>query len=863
MESNSFSAAYGRSAAVVNVATKSGTNQFHGTAFEFLRNDKLDARNFFALSRPPYKRNQFGGSLGGPILRNKLFFFGDYEGTRIRQGRTFNNRAANSAVRAGNFAGEAQIFDPLTIRPNPSGTGILRDPFPDRQIPSERISPVAKYFLPFIPEPNAPGDRFVYSPSLQGDTNQADARVDYKLRDADSLFGRYSFEKKANFNPGAAPQTGADSLDVLSQNAMLGHVHVFSSAALNEARLTFSRLAFRTLPQGLGKNYTVESGIGGFELTSVTYPGFPTLSPSGYLGVNGRIFRPIRAWITGWQFTDNFTYVRGAHTLKFGFDTQRKATPTDNNALDRGLFSFSGGYSGNGFADFLLGYPNSAGRGFPRDLFGVYSNNYATFVQDDWRVSSRLTLNLGLRYEVLPPQRWIRNVAASYDFLSLTKAPGKLALANDSEGRIDLTSQRVTEYAYPFVADIVISAREAGLPDNLVYTNWRNVAPRLGLAWTPRGKATVIRAGAGVFYLLTPGIRSIGSGPINMPLQVDESLSLSTNIAPSRTIADLFPPFGQNFVQPLFSDLDPHQATPYMFQWNLAIQHQLTRTLAVEVAYTGNSAHKLEYTTALNIPRPGPGSIAARRPDPRVGIGAYLANIGYGNFNSFKLRAEQRFSRGLAFLTTYVYGKAIDSNTFDPSNGGPQQDPDNLRAERGRSDSDVAHRLVASAIYELPFGKGKRFLNSNGIAGAVLGGWRLTSFVTLQGGLPFTPSIFGDPANTGRAQRPDRLASGRLTGRSVDGWYDLGAFAIPAAYTYGNSGRNIIEAPGLRNWDFGLHREIPIREDFRLQFRAEFFNFTNTPAFGRPDAFINSPTASRILTAGEPRDIQLSVKLIW
>lgn len=864
IESNSFSAEYGRSSAVVNVAIKSGTNSFHGTAYEFLRNDKLDARNFFALSRPPLRQNQFGGSLGGPIVKNKLFFFGDYEAIRIRRGQTFNGRAATSAEREGNFSGSGvSVCNPSSIRPNTNGTGTVCDPFPENRIPEGMISPVAKFFLPFIPTPNSSSDRFIYNPSNKSDTNRGDARVDYNLRDNNILFSRYSFQHLDNYAPGATPLTGASARATFSQNALLSDTHTFSPTWFNEARLSFSRLKLDSAPQGLGTNYTVESGILGFEETSRTYPGFPNLAINNYLGVIGNSFNPIIATINGWQITDHLTWVHGKQTTKFGFDMYRTATPTLNNAFDRGSFDFNGGFSGDPFADYLMGYPSSASRSFPRNLFGIRSANYGIFVQEDWRVTSRLTINAGLRWDLMPAQSWIRSVAASYDYYGLTKLPGTLALANDSAGNIDLTSQEVTRYNYPFVQDIVVSAREAGIPDNLVHTNWTNLAPRFGFAWRPFGEKTVIRGGFGTFFTLTQGLRSIGSGPINAPLQVDENLQVSNQVVPTRTIADLFPPFGQSFVQVGFSDIDPHQPTPYTFQWNFGVQHQLTRSLLLEGVYTGNSSHKLEFTQPLNVPLPGPGPIAARRPVTRFGPGGYLANIGYGNMNSLRLRAEQRLDHDLTFLANYAWGKAIDSNTNEPTNGGVGQDPNNLAAERGRSNFDIRQRFVGSMIYGLPFGRGKRFLNQEGIVNILAGGWRVGSIVTFQTGLPFTPNITGDPANTGRPQRPNRFASGEAAYRSTALWFDPSAFAVAAPFTYGNSGRNILDAPGLRNWDLAIYKDMQIREAYQIQFRAEFFNFTNTPFFGPPVTQINSTQAGRINSAGEPRDIQFGLKFVF
>lgn len=302
----------------------------------------------------------------------------------------------------------------------------------------------------------------------------------------------------------------------------------------------------------------------------------------------------------------------------------------------------------------------------------------------------------------------------------------------------------------------------------------------------------------------------------------------------------------------------------YMFQWNFSVQHQVTPSLALEASYTGDSAHKLEYTQAMNVPLPGPGSIAARRPDPRFGPGGYLANIGYENLNSLKLRAERRFSHGLTFVMSYRYGKTIDSNTNEPSNGGVEQDPNNLRAERGRSSFDVRELWIGSVIYDLPFGRGKRYLNVGGAANAILGAWGVGSIITLQTGFPFTPSISGDIANTGRPQRPNRIGSGTLSNPTINQWFDVSVFVVAPIYTYGNSGRNILDEPSQRNWDFYAFKEFPLGDRARLQFRSEFFNFANTPFFSGPSTAINVPsTAGKIFSAGPPRDIQFGLKCIF
>ena len=512
VESNSFSAVQGRGTSLINVALKSGTNRLHGSAYEFFRNDKLDATHFFSQTKPPLRQNQFGATLGGPIVKNKIFFFGDYDGSRLRVGQTSITHDATAAERAGDFSNDPfTIFDPLTIRPDPNNPGqVIKDPFPNNMIPADRISGPAKYFLPFIPLPNAPGNFFIYNPSNPRNENRGDVRVDSVASEKNSVFGRYSISNTGYFFAGQQPIHGGFTYTGRSQNAMVSLGHSFSAKTLNLAQLTYSRLAFFSFPQGLGTNHTELSGIKGWELLDKTNPGFPTLVPFGYIVITGGFANPIEARVNSWEVSDKLSLIRGPHQLTLGFDLYKTHAPTSNSFNDRGFQFFNGEFSGNQFADFLLGYPSSLFRGFPNATFGIRSLNTSFFVQDDWQVNKRLTVHLGLRYDLLPPPKFIRGQASSFDYYGTTRKPGTLAVANDSNGKIDLTAQPAEVFFIPHVQDILVSARQAGLPDNLVYTDWNNFAPRFGLAWRPYGDKTVVRAGVGVYYLMTQALRQFG-----------------------------------------------------------------------------------------------------------------------------------------------------------------------------------------------------------------------------------------------------------------------------------------------------------------------------------------------------------------
>lgn len=865
VQSNSFSAENGQGMAIIAVALKSGANRIHGSAFEFLRNQLLDSRNFFNNSsvRPAVKQNQFGATFGGPIFLPKLyngkdrsFFFVDYEGTRIRRATQSNALVPTAAMRAGDFTGRAAVMDPATTRNDPARPGaFLRDPFPGNIIPAGRLAKESLYYLPFYPQANTATGTFAFAPSRRNQTDKFDVRIDHRFSNADALSSSYSFIQTGTYSPGQFEANGGVSLDVRKQRWGLSETHTIRPTMINEFRLGYVRTHFVNQPQGLGTNHTVQSGIGGFVEQSSDFPGFPGLGITGYLGFNPNAFSPIKFRDNKYELLDNVTWIRGAHAIKFGAHFRRYDTATTNAARSRGDFTFNGTFTGNAWPDFLLGLPFQGRRTFPRNLFGIkYLYNEHFFFQDDWKVSPRLTVNLGLRYELNHQLRVVNNQNASAD-----PVLRRIVVASDESGKINFNGQQVGRFLFPLFQDVIVPSSQVGLDGSLRRLDKNNFAPRLGLAWRPTNGPLVLRAGYGVFYGLIQGNRAESTGIVNAPFLADELNNFNTTPNPTKNLANMFSPVSQglNLVPLSFFQLEERVRDPFFQQWNFAVQTLLGSAISVEGAWVGAKGTRIEFSRPVNVPRPGPGSIQDRRLWPRFAAGSYVENSGYSTYNAFQSKIEMRVWRGLSWLSSYAFAKSIDNLSSDVQ-GFSSQDPNNNNAEKGASDYDVKHRWVLSANYNLPFARTSRHALAQ-----LVKNWELGSIATVQSGLPFTPSIATDPANTGTSLRPDRLGSGKLDNRTLARDFDPTAFRLPQAFTFGNSGRNILYRRGFRNWDFIVARNFPIKEALRLQFRGEFFNFTNTPAFGGPVANIQAGNAGQVLSAGDPRSIQLALKLVW
>ncbi|MGH9668305.1 MAG: hypothetical protein ACRD9L_28120, partial [Bryobacteraceae bacterium] len=566
-----------------------------------------------------------------------------------------------------------------------------------------------------------------------------------------------------------------------------------------------------------------------------------------------------------YEIVDSVSITRGAHTIAIGADLRKYDLSSTNSAYSRGSFSFSGTYSGYGFADFLTGYPSGGSRSFPRNFFGEYETRYHFFVQDDWKVSSKLTLNLGLRYELNPQPTAKLGQSANFDFIN-----GDW-IVSTYKGNINLTTQQVAQFAYPVYQEMIKTAAQAGLPNKLLYNDYKDFAPRVGFAWRPfSDNRTVVRGGYGIFYLLTSGNNTVSTPIINVPFILDESKSQPTvNGFPTLLVQDYFPPFSThaNFNTPLTYGFNPHLKTPYLNEWNLAVQRELVRDLSLEVAYVANKGTHLESAFAENIAAPGPGSYQSRVPRPLLGTGQYYDNSGNSVYNALEVKLEKRFSRGVSFLVGYQWGKSIDYGTNDQGPANPDN-PFNYRTMRGPSDLDVGQRLVANFVAELPFGRGRAFGSGmNRAEDFILGGWEVAGIATFQSGMPFTPGISGDPANVGfnYARRPDVVGDPSRSG-CPNQCFNPAAFAVPAAYTIGDAGRNNIFGPGVANWDFSFMKNFRFTESRYLQFRSEFFNAFNHTQFQNPSGaglLIDNANGGRTFSARDPRIVQFALKLYF
>jgi hypothetical protein len=838
---STYDAAFGRNpGAQVNVVLQSGTNLFHGTAYEFFRNRTLDARNFFSPhgeGDPEYQRNQFGFSLGGPIIKNRTFMFGDYEGTRVREGITRVTNVPTIAERNGDFS------QSLFARPiNP----FTQQPFPGGVIPDFFINPIGRAVAALYPEPNrsTPFQNFVSSPELQDRNDHFDIRVDHALGNSSRLAGRYSFGDRSLFEPfsgptfSVVPGFGTD-IPRRSQNAMFSETHIFSPTLVNEARIAYSRVGLSAVHENQGTSLNQQVGLP--ELSSNPRDfGLSFITISGFSPLGDEFNNPQQSVTNVYQFLDNATYASGKHLVKFGFDFRATQQNAFRDVQSRGFLQFNDRVpiTGNALADLLIGLPALTGGAKLDNHQHLRTESYNFYFHDNYRVSPNLTLSAGLRYEYNSPSVDVDDRANLYD-----PATGSL-----------------------------VPVGTAGVPRSGYEADKNNFAPRIGFAWTPSAmQDTVIRAGYGIYYDQSALASSEGLY-FNSPY-FDFNLFFSLPGFPV-TVNN---PFPNPFPFPLPDSALAFQRdlrTPYMQHWNLSIQHQLGKNRMVEVAYVGSRGTKLLTARDINQPRPSPVS-PNLRPNPFFDDINLIESRANSNYNSLQVTAQQRLDSGLSLLAAYTWSKSIDdASNFFTSAGDPNfpQDSLNTRAERGRSNWDVRHRFTVGYTYDLPFGRGGKWLSDEGWVTSVLSGWQTMGIVTLQTGRPFTVALHPDidNSNTGRStlgfganDRPNVLRNPALSDRSPERWFDQTAFAFPPFGSFGNAGRNIIDGPGFQNVNASLLKNTKLTERLNLQLRAEFFNLFNHPNFNLPDNFLGSPTFGQILSAQSPRHIQFGVKLLF
>lgn len=912
--SNSFSAQYGGGSAVIIMSSKSGSNHFHGTGFEFIRDNtpgfQTDAHNRFdklGSMIAPLHQNQFGGSLGGPVIKDRLFFYLNYDATRQNRPFTQNAAVPTSAERSGDLGpassptllGSHSFVDPYTGSPFPiNGSG-------DYQIPASEMSSVAQYFLGkngsggayIIPLPNNPTGpsgihTFTYSPAATMNVDQGNARADYNIGKSNLLFARFSISDAERVNPGSYPLNGGTTATINTKNVGVGYTHVFTPNFLNEFRFGIARLHFDNSPQGLGTNYTVNAGILGYTDTTKMFPGFTNIYVGGvYTGVNGNFYAPIVNPVHTYAVRDQMILTKGRHTVTVGFDMRRIHMSSSNAAYSRGSFNFGDGhYSGNGFVDLLMGNPWAGRRGYPRNPFGATQLGFPIFIQDDWKTAGNLTINLGLRYDLAaaPVQDFNAN-----SYFDMTR--GKWIVATGSDGQVVTSSQGIAPLAYSIFKPSIITASAAGLSNNLESMSRKTFAPRIGFAYRPFGNdRTVVRAGYGIFFDPMSGNQAVSIPLINIPFIYD-----SSTLGPASYSNDGKDHIANYFNTPFatsggvnISAEDLHINPPYSQEWNLAVQRELSGNLSLQVAYVGDMGRNIDTFEPINYLRWAEvggvetnvgRQVAGVAADPAVTGGVSTVSLGSGtnytnaassSYHALQATLDKRYSSGLQFMSTFTWSKLIDNGSYDDGTyaggGSSMEDPTNINRDRGLATQDVEFRFTSNAVYALPFGRGMKFGgNIPRSLDYMLGGWRLSTIVAAQSGSPFTPSQSSAPFGGEYGNRPNRIASGKLAGPTIQRWFDASAFTVVPSNSgiYGNCGRNILRGPGEDNWDASMMKDLHFTESRFLELRADAFNVFNHPWLGQPNTNIQSPSTVGVIgntaVSANSRELQGSVKVYF
>lgn len=792
----------------VNVISKSGTNQLHGAVWEFLGNDKLNARNFFASPtqvKPPVRQNQFGFQVGGPVFipklydgRNKTFFMADYEGLRIIRQSSQVITTITPLMAQGNFS---QLSTAIRV----PGTSSA---FPGNIIPANLISPQARRLLAYIPVANQSGlaNNFAANYPNNDRYNQTIDRLDQNIGDRARFFFRYAWANEQFLTGTPNPFTGT-SIPQQTRNWVVGYTQTFTPSLVNDIRVGAQFLTTNSLNYWYTNNLTsagTDLGIPGFDAdTRFSNPGIPNISITNFTGTGNAATN----WFqtdTSWQGADSLTYTHGRHTLVAGAELRKLITGRQAVNAALGQFSFDGRFTNNALADFLLGDPNQVITPAPQVKNIVAQWRYGFYVSDTWRATKNLTLNLGLRYE-LPTVPYTAN-----GFARLLNA--------------DRTA--------------LIPATVPSPGFGLINPNHKNFAPRFGLAYRVTDR-TVIRAGYGIYYNANQN-NTFTFLSNNPPLSVTSIFNATTtpNPAPTFTLAN--PTAGTPVAAAPPSIISPNANLPtaYMNQWSFDIQQGLWKSAALDVQYIGSHALHLDRNFQANRPMPGAGNIQARRPNPAFADVRIIQNDAISNHESVSFTLRQRVAYGLTALATYTWSHDLDVSS-DSNGGGTPLNPYDWRYDYGNSNWDIRHRFIGTFQYELPFLK----TSNHAFLKQTLGGWQTNGILTLQGGTPFSVTYSGDQSNTSNSpQRPNII--GPVTadcggGRLVN-CISASGFGLPALYTYGSAGRNILRGPGLYNLDFSLFKNFSIREKLTVQFRAEGFNVLNKPQFGNPSSGLPS-----------------------
>jgi hypothetical protein len=871
---SNYSAELGRSGGgVIQMTTKSGTNTLHGSVYEFNRNTATSTRSFFSPKVPILHYNLFGASLGGPIRKNRTFFFFNYEGLRQSSQTQQILSVPTPAEVAGNFSADSYIVrDPTTA---------ARAPFPGNIIPASAMDPVGKQVAAFYPAPNIAGrpsqnNNFTGPATRQFPSNNYVTRIDHSIRSTDRIYGRLgktdSLETDLPFYANALVDSNSQTLSQSYWNATASWIHNFSGTALNEARFTYDRRKYLNNAGGTGSGLNGKLGIPGVDPTffgqfTVTgLIGFGSISSVNPFGNQGESQQRLQSPITDHNFSDTFTLIRGSHQLKFGFEVRSSSSLEIDKLTGGGTFTFNNVATGNSLASLLLGWTASGSVAVAEPII-ARAATYATFVQDDWKISQRLTLNLGVRWDIDTP-RWAENNRQnSFDATAINpvcNCPGVITFSGQNG---------LSKYAHNF--------------------DKKDIGPRIGFAYRA-GDKWVLRGGAGLLYIgqydqATPTYAETGFAATSSLSSPDGGVTpaflLKNGLPPLvfPTQDQLTPGFGAvpigkapttsfDFFQP------SGRKEGYLEQFNLNIQRELRRNLILEVGYLGTLGHHLSSPQQLNINQVplslmGPGNQQSHRPFPQFNnVLEDVPDIGNSNYHGMNVRLEKRFAHGLQFQANYTFSRLIDDLASRNQVNGVASDFQNIynrQADRGLSGNDIKERFVWSSVWEVPVGRGKALDPHNAVLNHVIGGWSAGYIAVLQTGSPYevveltnTANAFSPGLRPNVVGNSNNLPGGRSKAQQLAQWFNTAAFAAPAPNTFGNAGRTDGYGPRLMSMDLSVLKDFHFTERQRLQFRLEMLNFLNHANFALPNQQRGSPAFGQItsLVAGnQSRIVQLGL----
>jgi hypothetical protein len=858
-----YSAEFGHEAAQVNVSTKSGTNEYHGALFDFLRNNAVDARPFgFTRTVPvsaPFKWNQFGFALAGPVRipkvfngKDRLFFMSNYEGFRLRNQTQVVYSTPTAAMRNGNFS---ELL-PGTVIKDPRNNFL---PFSGNIIDSKRFDAAAVGLLEFYPAPNIPGagrsSNYLALNNNVNDKDQFTQRIDFAENAKSNWFGRYSWQDETQVQP--ALKLNGHFLAVTVKQAMISNSRILSPTLVNEARFGYTGFYDDYANELQNKRDPIkELGIGFVDPAPVAW-GTPGVTVNGFSGFGDDVNGPFVVNDHTFQWLDTLSWNLGTHAIKIGGEVRRDRFNQLGQQNVRGVLTIDNPSTGYAFADYMLGIVSRTQDAGSLAISQFRATSQAYFFADTWKFRPNLTIDWGLRYELTPP--WTDKGGSLMNVwvpVGLGSTPSlHPCLVRIGSG--DIYQNTATRFD-----PAICVVRDGRLGDRLVKTDYANFAPRLGVAWSPTPKLTV-RAGAGIFYVQDTG------NP-----RFDMSRNIQGRITSTGTVSQANLSFEHPFtggavnvcgvptppyvcvITPQGLANDYNRRTPYVVQYELNIQRQFSASTVLEAGYLGTQGHRLERLISYNLPYPSAtGSIASREPAPEFGNIQMLAGVVNSNYHSLSAKLTRRMSGGLTFLAGYTFAKSIDDGSGIRTLGSDQLKPQNgvcVSCERGLSIFDTRHRFVTSVLYDLPVGRGKRYL-THGLAAGLIGGWELSSIVTVSSGFPLNVSAGKDQSNTGHGyDRPNSVpgvANLDSSQRGTSEWFNIQMFALQPFGSYGNLGRNTLTGPRIFGIDSSALKKFSFTERKYLQLRVEAFNVLNHPNFGDPNTSLISNT---LTAAGVP-----------